>query len=96
MVIRLTELEWIISFKVKYVICFDIYLTSSPLQMGNGPGPGMMPVSSADGSMNNGGMAMTTRPAMPMGNMQPMRQQMMGMPNQPGNQVHSPCLLGLH
>lgn len=57
--------------------------------MGNGPGPGMMPVSSADGGMNNGGMAMTTRPAMPMGNMQPMRQQMMGMPNQAGNQVSS-------
>ena len=55
--------------------------------MGNGPAPGMMPVSSADGGMNNGGMAMTTRPAMPMGNMQPMRQQMIGMPNQAGNQV---------
>lgn len=61
--------------------------TSLFLKMGNGPAPGMMPVSSADGGMNNGGMAMTTRPAMPMGNMQPMRQQMMGMPNQAGNQV---------
>ena len=54
--------------------------------MGNGPA-GMMPVSTADGGMNNGGMAMTTRPAMSMGNMQPMRQPMMCMPSQAGNQM---------